>query len=498
MTSSSVGIRAWGAYIPQLRLEREAIAAAHAWLAPGLKARAKGARAMASWDEDALTMAVEAARDALGPGEDRTLVQRLWFASSTAPFADRLNAGVVAGALTLRRDLSAVDVGGSQRAGLAALAHALAAERSAARGVGLVCMGEHRRARAASPQEMDFGDGAAAFVIDRDDLSAELLGHGAVTDDFVDHFRADVDFDYAWEERWVRDEGQLKLIPEAVDQALKAAGVSPAEVTRFCLPSTFAGVPEQVAKRLGVAVQAVRPSLGAEMGEAGAAHGGLMLAHALEDAAPGEVIVAAQFGQGADALVFRATGRIGSSRPQRGLTGSLAQGRPETNYFKYLVYNDLLDWERGMRGERDNKTALTALYRSRDAILGLVGGRCRETGVVQFPRSRISVAPNAHGVDTQDPYKFSERRGRILSWSADHLGFSISPPNHYAMVEFEGGGRISLDLTDVAQGEVSTGMEVIPMFRIKEFDSQRGFRRYFWKAVPLSPQPAHAHVREEA
>jgi len=59
------GITAWGAYIPRPRLERSAIASAHQWVAPSLKGLAKGRRAYCSWDEDIVTMAVEAARNCL-------------------------------------------------------------------------------------------------------------------------------------------------------------------------------------------------------------------------------------------------------------------------------------------------------------------------------------------------------------------------------------------------------------------------------------------------
>jgi uncharacterized OB-fold protein len=137
-----------------------------------------------------------------------------------------------------------------------------------------------------------------------------------------------------------------------------------------------------------------------------------------------------------------------------------------------------------MRAEKDNKTALTTLYRNSDQILGLVGGRCTETGVVQYPRTRISVAPNNPAIDSQEPYKFAERSASILSWSADYLTFAMAPPNHYGMMVFEGGGRIFMDITDVEPGEVETGMGVKMMFRLKEVDEKRGFRRYFWKAVP--------------
>ena len=59
----TAGIVAYGAYVPLLRLERAAIHASNAWYAPGLKK--SGARSLAAWDEDVITMAVAAARDCL-------------------------------------------------------------------------------------------------------------------------------------------------------------------------------------------------------------------------------------------------------------------------------------------------------------------------------------------------------------------------------------------------------------------------------------------------
>ncbi|MDQ0463166.1 3-hydroxy-3-methylglutaryl CoA synthase [Caulobacter ginsengisoli] len=492
-----VGIAAWGAYAPRLRLSRKAAATANAWVAPNLMGKAKGERSMANWDEDALTMAVEAGRDALGPGDDRSAIDSLYFASTTAPFADRLNAGVVAAALTLEKQLSATDVTGSQRCGLTALAQAWIAVAGGGAAQSLVIAADHRRARAASAQELDFGDGAAAFLITPDGGAAEVLGYGVVTDDFVDHFRsADQEFDYSWEERWIRDEGIAKLVPPVIAKALATAKVEASAVTHFCFPSTFAGMAATLAKGAGIPAEAVRDNLASTLGETGCAHALVMLAHTLEQAKPGDLILVAQFGQGAEAMLLKVGEGVAAARPARGVTGSLADRKEETNYLKFLFFNGLVEWEKGMRAEKDNKTALTTLYRNSDQILGLVGGRCRETGVVQYPRTRISVAPNNPAVDTQDPYKFADRTATILTWSADFLTYSMSPPNHYGTVVFEGGGRIFMDITDVEQGDVETGMAVRMAFRLKEVDEKRGFRRYFWKAVPDRTANAQALAAE--
>jgi hydroxymethylglutaryl-CoA synthase len=187
------GILAFGAYIPWRRLPRKAIAETHGWFNPALKGQAKGERAFCNWDEDPVTMAVEAARDALTQ-RDRGTLAALRFASTTYPFLDRLHSGIVAGALNLSEDVSAIDVAATQRAGTSALIEALGSDAET-----LVVASEKRGARAASPVEMTSGDGAAAILVGEGKPIATLLAKASRTTDFVDHFRSlDNQFDYQW------------------------------------------------------------------------------------------------------------------------------------------------------------------------------------------------------------------------------------------------------------------------------------------------------------
>src|SRR5262245_9132304 len=137
------GILAFGAYIPWRRLQRKAIADTHGWFNPALKGQAKGERAFCNWDEDTVTMAVEAARDALS-GRERSSVGALRFASTTFPFLDRLHSGIVAEALSLDADVSTIDVAATQRAATSALIEALASATET-----LVIGAEKREAEAA-------------------------------------------------------------------------------------------------------------------------------------------------------------------------------------------------------------------------------------------------------------------------------------------------------------------------------------------------------------
>lgn len=478
-----IGITAYGAYVPRLRLPREAVAQANSWYAPQSGARS-GARAYANWDEDSITMAVAAARDCLGPGDDRSDVRSLFLATNTPPYAERLNAAIVAGALTLEDEIDAFDLIGTQRIALAGLTQALASAKSSS-GQVLLLAADRRKARPGSSQEQEYGAGAAAVLVGHDRVLAEVLSSATISVDFVDHFRAfGEDIDYYWEERWIRDEGVSKLIPKVVHDALRRAGLGADQVDRFIFPTSFARMDAQIAKACGIAEEAVVPSLTDKIGNCGAAHGLLLLSDALQRANPGETIVLAQFGSGAQAVVLRTTELIQGFKPTRGVQEWISRGKEDRNYTRFLSFGGQIDLERGMRGEQDRKTALSTAWRHRTALLGLIGGKCRVTGSVHFPPSRLSYDPGEPLQDTQDPYKLADRPAHILSWSAEYLSYHPSPPHHYGQIDFEGGGRILMDFTDLDVGEIESGTPMEMVFRIKDVDTLRNYTRYFWKATP--------------
>ena len=472
-------ILAFGAYVPRQRLERRAIAGAHAWFAPGLRGLAKGERAFGSWDEDPVTMAVEAARNCLD-GRDRDEIDGIVLASATAPFAERQNAAIVKEALTLRDDVFAMDCGGGQRAGLSALIQSL---RGGAGRQTLCIASDRPLALPASEDEMHQGDAAAAFVLGDGPGVAEVLATHAVTFDFVDrHREQDRDHSYSWESRWVREEAFGRIVPEAIGDALQKAGIAASDISHFIMPSPLKGAQALVCRKTGIPAEAATDTFAATIGEAGSAHAPLMLSHVLETAEAGKIILAAGFGSGCDVLILRRT--EGGHRPRLTVSDWLARREVTDNYMKFLVFNDRIAIEKGMRAEFDQKQPMTALWRNRKAVLGLIGGRCTQTGAVQFPKSDISVNPNAHAVGTQEDYKLAERQARIVTYTADRLTYTLDPPGCYGMIEFDGGGRMYAEFCDADADALEVGQPMRMMFRIKSFDEMRGFRRYFWKAAP--------------
>lgn len=486
--NGTVGILSYGAYLPRLRLQRSAIYAANAWFAGGLKGLAKGERAIANWDEDSVTMAVEAARDCL-TGIDRRTVTALSLASTTHPFADRLNSGIVKEALTLPDGIQSLDIAGSQRAGTSSLIQAL---NAGANGSTQLCLAsELRKARPASEGELIQGDAAAALLVGTGDPIARFIGSHSTTLDFVAHFRASgAEFDYTWESRWIRDEGYTKLLGGAIADAIKSFAIDPARIDHLLIPISVRGVPEGLAKKLGVRADAVADTLAQKVGDSGVAHPLLMLAAALERAGPGETIMLAGFGQGCDVLLFETTDAIAQLPRRSGVSSALARGKADDNYLRFLFHRGLLDLDRGMRAEADQKQPGTTLFRNRKTVLGLVGGRCTKTGTVQFPRSEISVNPNDRAIDTQEDYPLAEKQARIVTYTADSLTYSPAPPQYYGMIDFEGGGRMFTEFADVDAESIEVGLPMKMMFRIKAVDEKRDFNKYFWKAVPVQPLAA--------
>ncbi|MED5436857.1 MAG: 3-oxoacyl-[acyl-carrier-protein] synthase III C-terminal domain-containing protein [Pseudomonadota bacterium] len=481
-----VGIASIAGYIPKLRLLRKSVAEANAWMAPNLVGKGKGTKSISNWDEDSVTMSVEAARRVLGPEDDRSYVDNLFLASTTMPFADRLNSGIIRAALTLDESTLCTDISSSLKCGTTALINAISTVQSGKSNYSLVVASDKRKSRVASSQELDFGDASTAVSISNENIIAKVLATASISDDFVDHFRGpNEEFDYNWEERWIRDEGYLKIIPKLINKLLKDNNINPSKIKKFILPCVFPRVPQTISKICGIDPENVVDNLALSTGDTGSAHSLLLLTHVLENSTPGEKILVCSFGGGGDAILLETTDLVKKFKNEESISSMLDNGIEETNYMKYLTFNDLVKWEKGMRGEIDRKTALTTLYRHNDAIMGLIGGKCSKTGTIQFPASRISVSPNSPDIDTQEPYKLAEKRANILSWSADYLSFSINPPNYYGIVSFEEGGRIMMDFTDVGEGEIESGKDVKMVFRIKAFDEIRGFTRYFWKAVPI-------------
>ena len=474
------GIESIAGFIPRLRLQRSAAVDAMGWANSSLAGMAKGCRSLCGHDEDSVTMAVEAGRLCLAAAPSLT-PRELHFATTTAPFADRAQSVLIGEAIGLSSDLRCSDRGGYVGAAMVALIEALEKQDPA-----LILAADKRLAKPGSPAELTIGHGGAAVLTGTENPIATILADYVVSEDFIDHYRASgADTDYMLEDRWVRDAGQMKLVPPAVESLLAKAGLEAAKINHVILTGMGDAAARLVAKTSGFDSEQLASSLSADCGYTGTAHPLLLLADTLESAEPGQTILVVNFAQGVQGLVIETTEAISAWQPVRPVSAQLAAGKVEPNYCRFLSFGDQLPVDWGVRAERDNRTAISAFNRHRKTVTGFVGGKCTLCGAIQFPKTNACVAPDCRAFGTLIDEPFADKVGRIRSFTEDYLAISENPPLMYGNVAFDDGGVLLMEFADCGPGELAVGQQVRFVFRIKDKDPKRRFQRYFWKAVPV-------------
>jgi len=478
---TGIGISAYGVYIPRYRLSRKTISEAMGWLSPGAL---PGEKATANHDEDSLTMAVAAGIDCL-KGADRAGVDGLYFASTTFPYRERESAAIVATALDLSPSIRTADFADSLKAGTGAIVSACDSVKAEGAKSILVCGSDSRLGKPGSSQEMAFGDGAAALLLGSNGVIASLEGWYSTSYDFSDYRRSEDDkFVRAAEDRFIREEGYARFIPEAILGLLRKYKLEAKDFAKVAYPCLNLRQHAAIGRRLGFQPEQVQEPLFTAIGESGAASPLVLLVAMLEEAKPGDNILLVGYGNGAEALFFKVTEEIEKVRDRERLKKSLALKRELTSYEKYLAFRGIIPLEVGVGGEVA-PTQLPLTWRERKVILALYGSKCKRCGTPQYPPQRICVNPECGAVDEMEDYSFSDKRGVLFSYTADHVASSIDPPLLYGMIDFDGGGRFVFELTDCERDSLKVGMPVEMSLRRKYLDELRGIHGYFWKATPV-------------
>jgi 3-hydroxy-3-methylglutaryl CoA synthase len=455
------GIIAAAGYVPRGRLDRSTIAAV-AGTGGG-----RGTRSVASYDEDTTTMGVEAARLALRAAGDAA-PDTVLFATAEPAYLDKTNATTIHAALRLDRDVAAYDFGGAARSASGALRAAL----TTSGGSTLVVASDLRGGLPGSGDETAGGDGAAAILVGEGPaVIAELIGMASCSEEFVDRWRSPGAVrSKIWEERFGETK-YLALGDEAWRAALKDAGIEAGDVDHLVVTGLHSRAAASLANRLGAKSEARVDDMAATVGNTGAAHAGIVLTAALERAEAGQVVALVVLADGADVFMFRTT----AVRPPtaRSVAAQVASGAP-VPYGKFLSWRGLLPVEPPRRPEPARMSA-SAAGRSEDWKYGFVGRRDPDTDAPQLP-------PLPTGVGSAP---MSDVEGTIATFTVDRIAYSPSPPIVFAIVDFDGGGRFPVELTDVAEADVAIGGRVEMTFR-RLFTSD-GIHNYFWKARPIAP-----------
>jgi len=470
-----IGIVSAGAYIPYYRLSRSEIA--RAWGGSS----EDGEKAVAGHDEDALTMAVDAAVDCLGD-IDRNKIDALYFASTSAPYNEKQSAALIACALDLRRDALTIDFTNSLRSGTLALTLALDTVSAGSAKNILVIVSDCRVGIPFSALEVITGDGAAAFLIGSEDVAAEIQEHYHVNDEFTGLWRkANDSFVRSWEDRFVISKGYEPVLKEAISGLLDKHNLTVKEfaITAFNAPTRRAYLAMVKSLKLDPKTQ-VQESLFTTVGNTGTAMAPMILIQALEEASPGDRILLANYSDGADALILQATDRIEKLKGKRAIKGHLKSKMLLSSYEKYLAFRGIIPMEPPARPPNQSSAALMSRPSERDRILRFMGTKCRHCGTVIYPPSPVCL--HCGTKDEFDYIRLSDKKGRIFSFSVDLLAGVLDPPMVLTTIDFDVGGRAELLLTDRDPAAVKIGMPVELTFR--RFHDAAGFYNYYWKARP--------------
>lgn len=469
------GITSYGAYIPFNRLPRAEIA--KVWGGRALP----GEKAVAGFDEDAITMAVAAAVDCL-MGINPKDIDGVYFASTTSPYQEKQASALIAQVLNLDKEVSTMDFSGSLRSGTNALKAAMDAVNSGSSKNVLVCASDVRAGYAKGDKEISFGDGAASILIGNKDVPVEIEGSYTQFNELMDVWRSDRDaYVRSWEDVFIYAKGYTAFVPATVLAALEKFNLKPGDFAKVALYSPNARQLGAVAKRVGFHLESqIQDLLHSSVGNTGTAMAMMSLVAALEEVKASERLLLASYGDGCDVFIMKATNKITNIKKRRGIKEHLASKKTMTSYSQYLTWRRQLETEPPRRVPLERPSA-SALLRDNKSGLALYGVKCLNCGTPQYPPQRVCL--NCGSKDQFENYCFADKTGKVTAFSHDMLGVTLDPPITGATIDFEGGGRIKLDMTDRIPEEISVGMDVEMTFRKLRYVN--GIYDYWWKCRPI-------------
>ncbi|WP_158055900.1 zinc ribbon domain-containing protein [Halorussus halophilus] len=366
-------IEAVSAYAPQFRITAEEFESAWGQFhAPGVEEKA-----VADADEDAVTMAYEAASRALdAAGRDGDDVAFFAFASTTPPFAEEDLTARLGGMLDVRDDATRHVFTGSTRAGTRALDAALSAGpwEDESSGVGLVVASDCPRGEPDSAEDHAAGAGAAAFVLGEND-GAEITQRAEYANEYPGtRFRQSGS--EAVEGLGVTSYDR-QAFTETLGNAAERIEIGDDELDAAVVQAPNGKLPYRAAGALGVSTDGIQRGVTVhELGDTGAASVPLGLAKALARGDERVLAVAYGSGAGADALV------VESASVEIPASLSL-EGDDRINYPEYLRKRG--EVTSGPPSGGGAYVSVPSWRRTLDQRHRLIAGKCPDCGALNFP-----------------------------------------------------------------------------------------------------------------
>ncbi len=315
-----IGIVSYGFYIPKYRIKTEEIAAHNGKAASEITGSlGLFSKSIAGRDEDAATMALEAAVIAT-QNIEKQKIGLVLFGSETHPYAVKPTSTIVADWLDLgTNSYNAYDTQFACKAGSGALLTAFSVVKAGDVELALVGAADKATGRPGDALEYSAGSGAVAFVVGQDNVILELLGTSSFSSDTPDFWRRHGSMHPSHSGRFTGKPAFFRHIGESSKQLLEKLDMKPSDFSRAVFHMPNGRFPREIAAKLGFTPEQIEKSLVVkDLGNSYTASALMGLVATLDDAQPGETIFFASYGSGAgsDAIAFKVTDSIKEKRLQ--------------------------------------------------------------------------------------------------------------------------------------------------------------------------------------
>jgi len=312
------GIVSYGVYIPKYRIRVNEIA--RVWgdkdnIAQSLRVFEKSVPDM---DEDAVTIAVEAARNAVMRAQiDPCRIGAIYTGSESHPYAVKPTGTIVGEAICTSSTFTAADFEFACKAGTAAVQACLGLVSSNLIDLGMAIGTDVSQGAPGDMLEYTAAAGGAAYIIGSKDLAAEIEGMYSFTTDTPDFWRREGMPYPEHGGRFTGEPAYFKHVTSAACGLMEKLKTKPEDYDYAVFHQPNGKFPVRAARMLGFSQEQIDPGLVVPM--IGNTYSGsclIGLAATLDVAEPGERIFVTSFGSGAgsDAFSIRVTDLIDDIR----------------------------------------------------------------------------------------------------------------------------------------------------------------------------------------
>lgn len=309
-----VGVVSYGYYVPQYRITVEKIAEQWGKCADKVGSTLRIIeKAVASRDEDILTMALEASSLALSGFDSKNSIGAVFIGSETFPYAVKPTSTALAEWLELSNDYVSYDTQFACKAATGAFISAAGMVKAGDIEYALVCGSDKANARPQDALEYSAGSGANSWLLGRNEVILEMEAWHSFTSETPDFWRRSK-ADYPTHAgRFTGSPSYFKHIYNASDRLLKKVDMKADDFAYAVFHMPNGSFPLKVGQMLGFTKEQMMPSyVVPHLGNSYSASALMGLVAVLDVAKPDDRIFFASYGSGAgsDAIVFKVTKEI--------------------------------------------------------------------------------------------------------------------------------------------------------------------------------------------